>query len=201
MEIIGSFEKFFGGYIRREYTRNMIDGYGDYYPCVIHGLRVIKAHSLMFQCTLSDGIVEHGKLDQQGGYPGAGFLAPIEAFCHRIPDKPRTKGAPVDMTYIQPWDCFSNSFGVHEFDYHRRMKCLILPDRREARYRFSIDFADSALAEWNEQHKHLHIVDMADGSIGAFPNNRILWIEPAMYDAPTTKRPDFISLDGEWRAE
>lgn len=201
MFIIGSFEKFFGGYIRREYTRNMIDGYGEYYPCIIHGLRVIKAHSLMFQCTLADGVVRDGVLDPDGGYPGAGFLAPIEAFCWKVPAEPRIKGEPVDMTYVQPWDCFANTFGVHEFDYHRRMKCLVLPDRREARYRFSLDFSDSALAEWNEQHKHLHVVEIADGSIGAFPNNRILWVEPAMYAEPTTERPDFISLDGEWRAE
>ena len=40
-----------------------------------------------------------------------------------------------------------------------------------------------------------------DGSIGAFPNNRVLWIEPAAWRAPTEARPDFLSLSGEWIAE
>jgi len=187
--IIGSVEKFFPGFMRREYTRNMIDGHGEYLPCIIHGLRVIRGRSLELQCVLT----EYGA--------GAGFLAPIEAFCWRVPDAPRTKGYPIDMTYIQPWDCFSDTFGVHEFEFHRRMRALILPDRREARYRFSIDFAGSSLAELSEQHKHLHIFEMADGSIGAFPNNRVLWVEPAMWDQPFTERPDFIALSGEWMAE
>lgn len=187
--IIGSFDKFFGGYLRKEYTRNMQDGYGEYLPCVMHGLRVVRARSLEIQCVLA----EYGA--------GAGFLAPIEAYCWKIPEKSRTKGQAVDMTYIQPWDCFSDTFGVHEFEFHRRMKCLILPDRREARYRFSIDFIGSSLAEWSEQHKHLHIVELEDGSIGAFPNNRILWIEPAIWQEPIQERPDFIALDGEWMAE
>lgn len=189
MFVIGSFDKFFGGYLRREYTRNLVDGYGDYYPCVMHGLRIVRGRSIEIQCVLT------------GPHAGAGFLAPIEAFCWRIPDAPRVKGQPVDMTYVQPWDCFSDTFGVHEFEFHRRMKALILPERREARYRFSIDFVGSSLAEWAEQHKHLHIMEMADGSIGAFPNNRVLWIEPAMYAEPLTERPDFIALDLEAMAE
>ncbi len=189
MFIIGSFEKFFGGYIRREYTRNLEDGYGEYLPCVLHGLRIVRGRSLEFQCVLA----EYGA--------GAAFLAPIEAFCWREPDQAYIKGHPPDMTYIQPWDCFSETFGVHEFEFHRRMRCLILPERREARYRFSIDFAGSSLSEWSEQHKHLHIVDMADGSMGAFPNNRMLWIEPAMWKEPTQDRPNFLALDGEYLAE
>lgn len=35
MFIIGSFNKFFGGY-----NRNMIDGYGGYLSCIMHGLRM-----------------------------------------------------------------------------------------------------------------------------------------------------------------
>lgn len=190
MFVIGSFEKFFGGYMRREFTQNLEDGYGEYIPCIIHGLRVVRGRSLEFQAVLADD--EHA---------GVGFLAPIHAFCWRIPDEPRAKGEVVDMTYIQPWDCFSDTFGVHEFEFHRRMRCLVLPDRREARYRFSLDFVGSSLAEWNEQHKHLHIVEMQDGSIGAFPNNRLLWLEPAIWKHPPETLPKLTALDGEWMAE
>ena len=188
--IIGSCEKWFAGFLRREYTRDLEDGHGDYLGCYIHGLRVIQGRSLEFQCTIYD---EH--------VAGAGFLAPIEAFCWKVPDAPRVKDEPVDMTYVQPWDCFSNTFSVHEYDFHRRMKALILPDRIPARYRFTIDFAGSALAEFGEQHKHLHLMEMEDGGLGAFPNNRVLWVEPAMWEQPLTDRPDFLALSGEFMAE
>jgi hypothetical protein len=44
-------------------------------------------------------------------------------------------------------------------------------------------------------------MELEDGSIGAFPNTKILWVEPAMWDKPTEERPDFIALTGEWMAE
>lgn len=187
--VVGSFEKFFPGFMRREYTRNLEDGHGEYLPCVIHGLRVVRGRSLEFQCVLTER------------YAGAGFLAPIEAFCWRVPDAPRVKGEAVDMTLVQPWDCFSDTFGVHEFEFHRRMRCQVLPGRVGGRYRFTIDFVGSSLAEMAEQHKHLHVVELDDGSIGAFPNNRLLWVEPAMWEKPWTEAFDFKALAGEWMAE
>lgn len=98
MFIIGSLPQSFDGFLRREYTRNLIDGHGDYYPCHIHGLRLVRGSSIQLQCVLLEGI-------------------------HRSAD-------------------------------------------------------DSAV-----------------------PNNRVLWIEPAAWRAPTEARPDFLSLSGEWIAE
>jgi len=187
--IIGSCRPWKYGYIRREYTRSREDGHGEYLVCAIHGLRVIEGESLWFQCMIMEG---------KGA--GAGFMAPIEAFCHRIPDEPRAKGEPVDMNMIQPWDTFSSSFGVHEFEFHRHMRALILPARMDATYWFTIDFAESSLAENADQHKHLHLFELADGNIGAFPNNRVLWNDPA-FCKPTEERPDFTSLWGEFRSE
>lgn len=44
-------------------------------------------------------------------------------------------------------------------------------------------------------------MEMADGSIGAFPNNRILWVEPAIWREPSRELPELVALDGEWMAE
>lgn len=201
MFIVGSLPQSFDGFLRREYTRNLQDGHGEYYPCHIHGLRLVRGSSIQLQCVLLEGRASAAAFDPEGGFPGCGFLAPIEAFCWRVPDQPREPGQRPDMTYVQPWDTFSETFGIHEFEFHRRMKALILPDRVPARYRCTLDFIGSSLAENNDQHKHLHLFDMDDGSIGAFPNNRVLWIEPAAWREPTTARPDFLSLAGEWIAE
>ena len=44
-------------------------------------------------------------------------------------------------------------------------------------------------------------MEMGDGSIGAFPNNRVLWIEPAIWKEPFQERPDFLALDLDRMAE
>jgi hypothetical protein len=80
------------------------------------------------------------------------------------------------------------------------MRALILPERRPATYWCSLDFAESSLAENTNQHKHLHLFLMQDGSIGAFPNNRVIWDDPA-FCRTTEDKPDFTSLWGEFRAE
>lgn len=175
-------------FLRREYTRGLQDGHGEYYPCVVYGIRAVRGFSLQFQCVLTE---RHG---------GANFLAPIEAFCWKESPPPKKADGSLDMDYIQPWDTFSSDFGVHEFSFLRRMKCLVLPQRKPARYRFTIDFIGSDLAEDDLQHKHLHVVHLEDGQIGAFPNNRLLMCDPAFWET-LTERPDFIALGGEYLAE
>jgi len=175
------------GYLRREYTRNHVDGHGDYYPCLIHGLRIVRGRQIQFQSVLSDV------------WAGAPFLAPVEAFCWRLPTAPRMTRptGPDSYAYIQPWDCFSSTFGVYQFSMWRNAPVYALPDRKPGRYHCTLDFDGSDLADDDEQHKHLHICLMADGQIAAFPNNRILFEDRAYFDVfPAGERPDFEALGG-----
>lgn len=179
--ILGSVP-FFECMIRREYTRNFEDGHGEFLPAVAHAVRSLRGHSLWLQCILTQ---EHA---------GAAFLVPIEALCWKPCEKP------ADMTYVMPWDCFSNEFGVVEIDFVKRGAVAVLPDRVPGQYRFTIDWAGSDLAEYPEQHKSAHVCFLESGLIGAFPNNRLLWSDPAFWST-TTEKPDFRSLAGEYRAE
>lgn len=179
---------YFRALMRREYTRNLADGVGEFYPCIIHAVRVIRSNSLEFQCTFTDR------------YGGAGFLAPIEAFTTLPTPLERGEDGRPDMTYIQPYDCFSETFTVTEMRFHMGMSCLVLPGRIPARYRFTIDYCGSDLAEDNEQHKHHHVVVMENGQLAAVPNNRLIWVDHAYWE-PTTERPDFAALGGEFYAE
>lgn len=173
---------FFECLVRREYTRNRVDMVGEFLPAVAHAVRSVRGHSLWFQCVFT----------QQ--WAGAGFLVPIEAICWKPCERP------ADMVYVQPWDCFSSEFGVCEVEFVRRSGVLALPDRIKGQYRFTIDWAGSDLAEHPEQHKSAHVVFLENGLIGAFPNNRLLWCDPAFWSV-TEEKPDFISLAGEFRAE
>lgn len=168
--------------VRREFTRDLKDGHGDYFDAVAHGVRCVRGHSLWFQTILTSG---------EGS--GAAFLLPIEA----LVTKPC---AAVETKIVQPWDTFSSSFGVSELAFVARGGVDVLPDRVPAQYRFTIDFIGSDLAEDPDQHKHLHVIFRDDGLIGAYPNNRLLWSDPAFWTV-TQERPKFESLSSEFRAE
>lgn len=174
---------FFECLVRREYTRNLSDGHGEFLPAVAHAVQCKRGRSLSFQVIFTSGI-----------HAGAAFLLPIEALCWR------PCAAPANMTYVQPWDCFSETFTVVESSFVARGAVNVLPGRVRGQYRFTIDWAGSDLADHPEQHKHLHVVYLESGLIGAFPNNRLLWDDPAFW-VTTTERPDFQSLGGEYRSE
>lgn len=167
--------------VRREFTQNLESGHGDYIHAVAYGVRCIRGSSLWFQTMLVEP------------YGGASFMVPIQA----LTTKPVP---PPEQNLIQPWDVFSSDFGVHAFDLVKFGKVEVLPDRAGGRYKFSLDFTGSDLADDPEQHKHLHVVELDSGQIGAFPNNRILWSDPAFWDL-TKDKPKFKSLSCDFRAE
>lgn len=180
MYIYGSIP-FFECLARAEYTRNRKDRHGEFYPAVAHAVRCVRGHSLWFQVIFTER------------HAGAAFMLPIEA----LVSKPCP---PAPTAAVQPWDVFSSDFGVSADTFTARGALEVLPARTLAQYRFTIDFAGSDLAEHPEQHKALHVVFREDGVIGAYPNNRLLWSDPAFWTT-TTERPDFESLAGEFRAE
>jgi hypothetical protein len=169
--------------VRGEYLRNLTTGYGQFVPAVAYGVRAVRGSSLWFQCALG------------APYGGCHFLLPIIALCNE------PCAAPTSIREVQPFDCFSDTFGVVEFDFVARGEAYVLPGRRPAQYLFTIDWTASDLADDMDQHKHLHVVRRADGLIGAYANNRLLMPDAAFWPAMTQDRPDFQSLDGEFRAE
>ena len=172
---------FFECLVRAEYTRNLHDGYGDFLPAVAHGVRCVRGHSLWFQTIFTQR------------YGGAAFMVPIEALCWR-------PCASVATSVVQPWDVFSSDFGVSQDVFTHRGGVEVLPDRTRGQYRFTLDFVGTDLAEHPDQHKALHVVMRADGLVGAYPNNRLLWSDPAFWSV-LTERPPFEALGGEFRAE
>ena len=183
------------GFIRKEYTRAHKDGQGEYYPCIMFGLRVVRGQQLEIQSAMTD---------ENGAVGGAQWLLPIEAYCWEEPIAPRPRPIlPEDFTYIQPWDCFSSTFGVHQWTMWRNAKVLALPLGKPGRYHCSLDFAESDLALDGSQHKHLHLCKMFDGSMAAFPNNRLLLCDPAYFRThnPQEPFPSFLALPGPHTGE
>lgn len=170
--------------VRREFTRNLVDGHGQYLAAHILGIRCQEAASLQFQVRFEDP-----------SCAGAMFCLPIQALCWKpclIPDQ----------ELIQPWDTFSSTFSVHEFALMKRGRAQLLnvrqihghQERIESRYLFTLDFEGNALADDFEQHKQLHVIQTEGGWFAAVPNNRVLFIDEA-FSKPCETLPRFESLD------
>ena len=171
------------GFVRREYTRNLVDGHGDFIPAVFVGVRCVRGLSLQFQAWFVNGSAA-----------GACYLVPIEACV--------VKPCPMPIKrLIQPWDTFSSEFGIGRIDLFHRSRVYVLPDRAPARYEFTIDFIGTDLTEDPEQHKHLHLVRFDAGHLGGFPNNRLLFEDLAFMNAVADKKPDFVALSHEFFSE
>lgn len=170
--------------VRGQFLRDLKRGDGEFIDAVAYAVRCVRGSSLWFQTALGEP------------YGGVHFLLPIQALCWAECDPDS------DMTHIQPWDCFSSIFGVVELDFVKRGEAYILPLRRPGQYQFTIDFTGTDLADDPEQHKCLHVIKLASGHIGAFPNNRVLMPDSAFWPAmDAAAQPDFESLSGEYRAE
>lgn len=168
--------------VRAEYLHNLSKGEGEFVKAMAHGVRCVRGHTVWVQTMLMEP------------YGGCAFMVPLEA----IVWKPCAKEA--DLTFVCPWDVFSSDFGVCELEMVRRGAVEVLPSRVKGQYLFTLDFAGSDLAEFPEQHKALHFVRQETGLIGAFPNNRLIWSDPAMWQT-VKDLPRFESLAGEFRAE
>ena len=182
---------YFRALVRREYTTAHQRGHGEFLKALVFGVHCRRGRMVDFQVMFL-GEDHQGNKVQTGGAMFAEM--PIRALCHMPVPEPTT------LDEVAPWDVFSETFTVVEFDLLTRMRCHILPSKIGGRYLFTIDFCGSDLADDPEQHKQLHIIKLDSGNFGAFPNNRLIMEDPAQWDA-LTERPDFASDGREYFAE
>lgn len=172
---------YFDCLIRKEYTQDLKSGHGEYLEAKAVAVLCIRGDSLQFQVVMKEP------------YAGCAFLLPLEALVIRACDLAPTK-------IIQPWDSFSSEFGILEIPTVRRGAVQLIKDKVEAEYRFTIAFTGTDLADDPAQRKLLHVVLRYDGLIGAYPNNRLVFCDRALF-GDLTQKPDFTTLQKEFRAE
>ena len=180
---------YFDCLVRREYTRNLRDGHGDYYEAKAIGIECHRGVMLGFHVVFT-GYNERGDKVPTGG---AMYRLPIAALCTRPCEQP-------SLTEISPWDCFSDEFSVVILELIKHGTIHVLQKRERGRYLFTVQFGNSDLADDPCQGKQMHVCRMDAGWFGAFPNNRMLIDDPALF-AATTERPDFLCLEHRFRSE
>ena len=176
--------QYFKALMRREFTRDMRDGHGEYIDVIVHGVTAIPNRCLSFHVVMREP------------YGGAMWSrVPI----HALVTQPCE---PLPLRYIQPWDCPSYNLSVITHDFSKNMRCCVHFNNQHhlGRYKFTIDYAESDLSEDPEQHKTANIIFLDSGHIVAQPNNRMQLFDEAYFDS-FVERPDFIRHTHIWSGE
>lgn len=174
---------YFPALVRNEFLYNFEQGHGEFTPCYVFGACAMEGRSLTFHLLLETGA-------QWARMPIHGIV-----FSKTAP--------PLELKYVQPWDCPSYHLAVIRYDYLRQSPVKVLLGNGETirgNYLFTVDYADAPFAE-NDEHKCTHLIRTEDGLLIGQPNNRCLWGD-AILTKPD-KMPDYRSPDigGTYSAE
>ena len=173
---------YFKCWVRREYTHNHEKYHGEFLHAMAIAVTSMPCRCLSFQVMFtgceSDGENPHG---------GAMWARmPITALVGDF----EFEGWPEPMpTYLaQPWDCASHHHSVYVLN--RATPCPWLAkigsEFYPAKYLFTVDYAESEIADDPAQHKQSHVLQLLDakeytGNIVALPNNRVRATHPAWF--------------------
>ena len=183
---------YFKCWVRREYTHNHEKYHGEFLHAMAIAVTTMPCRSLSFQVIFT-GFESEEDSNVHGGAmwarrPITGLVGDFDF--EGWPD-------PMPTYEAQPWDCSSHHHSVYVLD--RTTPCpwlaKISGEFHPAKYLFTVDYAESEVADDPAQHKQSHVLQLLDagkytGNIVALPNNRVRVTHPAWYrtgDGP----PDF----------
>lgn len=182
-------------FVRAEFLYNQAFAKrGEFIPCIWMNLKSLRGQAWRIQVYLPEYGALYDKL-------------PLHAF--QSHNKAIEKLYPLD--YLQLWDCPAYDFTVTTIAALRgcRVKCL-MKDRvmQGGEYLFTADHCapdwntvDSSWCETHEEHKSYNFVRLDNGQFAAQPNNRTLFIDPALCPQDL-KRADFhVAMDPVWAVE
>lgn len=177
-------------WVRREYLRDLRDGFGEYTPGYWVTCKSLTGRALYFETYLT----EYGAIFDK---------LPLSAFLAWNPDHPNEPVAPtpdLELTDLQFWNGFDTGLTVIEKNLIYNMEFQVMTRSAgvmRGEYLFTIDNyhphrnePDFYFAETPDEHKSHNIVVLENGQIGAYPNNRCRMMDPSLTNH-NLKTPDF----------
>ena len=159
--------------VRGEFLRDLEDGHGTYYPCVVFGVASIMGQAPLFHCLMEDG--------------GLFWRLPIHAFCWR-------ECEPMALTDLVMWDSFSSYVNVIAFSLLSNKRISYAGrdgTRHEGQYMFTLDWSHEdqnapnvGFSETPGQHKAGHVIKLDSGHYAIQPNNRVRVFDPSFVTKP-----------------
>ena len=148
-------------YVRNEFLYDQQKGHGEYTLCTVFGFRAEPMRVPMFQIMLESG-AQWARI-------------PIHALCSKPCDQ-------LPLRLCVWWDSFSRNCQVKEVPFLRnhRVKAIGRDGvQGGGTYLFTVFWCDGGWSEVPDQSKDHHIIALDDGQWIAYPNNRLLWVDPS----------------------
>ena len=178
-------------WVRREYLRDLRDGFGEYVEGYWVTAKSVSGQTFYFETFLPEYGAMFDKL-------------PISAFLiweSDYPDAPRKPEPDLPLESLCYWNCFDKGIRAVE-------KNLVYNCQWEVRTRFhgnqlgsyllTLDCycpfdndLDLSMAHEPAEHKSFNIIALENGQIGAYPNNRCRITDPSLCPE-SLKQPDFL---------
>lgn len=178
-------------WLKKEYLYNLESHHGEFEECHIFAVSSIKGRALGFHAFLCTGAVF--------------YRLPLSAFVWKKTD------LQIPLDQLQTWDQLGYHIAVIEYDFLKELngKVMLKSGQWEpCEYMFTVDFChpdpgylNTTFVESPHDHKCQHIVKLANGYFGAYPNNKILWEEIAFVTKKIEGRPDYKVNTHKFHAE
>jgi hypothetical protein len=178
-------------WVRKEYLRDMRDGFGEYTLGYWVSVKSLPGRTFYFETYLPEYGALYDKL------PISAFLA----WDSDSPMKPQKPEPDLPLEELQFWNCFSYDITLLEKNLTYTMGWEVRTKTHgcvSGNYLFTIDSynsdrngTDLTFSEVPDEHKSFNIIELQNGQYAAYPNNRCRIIDPSL-SPETIKTPDFL---------
>jgi len=177
-------------WVRREHLRDLRDGHGEYTLGYWVSAKSIPGRAIYFETYLPEYGAMFDKLT----------IGAFLSWDPDSPDKPEEPSPDVPLEDLQFWNSFDyglvvvekNLISNMEFEVRTRSNMSL-----KGKYLFTIDNyhphrnePDLYFSEIPDEHKSHNIIELENGQIGAYPNNRCRMTDPSL-SYSELKVPDF----------
>ena len=148
-------------FIRNEFLFDEQAGHGEFSCAMVFAFRAEPARVPMFQAMLESG--------------AQWARVPIHMICSKPCD-------PLPLEQSCWWDSYGYEFTAVALPFLKNHAVTALGRDgvvRSGRYLFTIDWMLTGWSEVPDQHKNHHIIALDTGQWIAYPNNRLVWHDPA----------------------
>ena len=170
-------------WVRKEYLTDHSEGHGQFVKGLWCTLKSIRGRAFTVETYLPEYNALYDKL-------------PLSAFV----TSPKIPEPDLPLHELQFWDCFSPFITIIRKDL---LSCTIVSVRTkeykvlQGEYLFTVDSyhgdrhaIDTGFSEIPAEHKSFNFVELANGQIAAYPNNRLLFTDNSL-SHETAKTPFF----------
>ena len=168
--------------LKSEYLYNLNKKQGEYEDVTVFAAHSWQGNALLFFVMTRQGAI-YDKI-------------PISALVHNI----EAASEDIDFHILQMWDCMSDNAQSYQIQHLSDFTCEVKlknGDIFSGNYMFTINYDPNPYASMHSlvrdtaDHKVAHFIRLSNGYYAAYPNNRILFLDPNFTPNPFSEVPDY----------